>query len=177
MPTGTWIHQTTCQNCNEPFVSLHHEEKWCGLRCKLLDKLELDHKSGCWLYPGAPTCDGYIRISVGSRKDKSRRRVLVHRLSYQMFTGPIGRGLLVCHSCDTPNCIRPDHLFLGTDADNARDSQYKGRKRKRLTDIEVRAIRRLYDQGVLLRQIAKVYDITESMVSRIGRCLAWKHIH
>ena len=177
MPTGTWIHERPCQRCGLPFISLHHEEKWCGLKCKLTDKAVFSAKTGCWLYPGAPSPDGYIRIQIGSRQNKTRRKVLVHRLCYQLFVGKIGRGLVVCHHCDTPACIRPDHLFVGTDQDNATDAQWKGRKRKRLTDDEVRAMRRLRERGDLLSTLAHHFGVTESMVSRIVRGLAWKHIH
>lgn len=66
--------------------------------------------------------DGYGRLRVDGKK------VLAHRASYEEFNGAITDGLLVCHSCDTPSCINPDHLFLGTDKDNFHDSLNKGRR-------------------------------------------------
>jgi hypothetical protein len=75
---------------------------------------------GCWEWRGAKTL-GYGRINVG------RRSILAHRVSYEMANGPIADGLVVCHRCDNPSCVRPDHLFLGTLGDNNADMFAKGR--------------------------------------------------
>lgn len=56
-----------------------------------------------------------------------KRSLLAHRLAYAITYGPIGNGLLVCHKCDNPICVRPDHLFIGTQSDNQRDRVAKGR--------------------------------------------------
>ena len=66
--------------------------------------------------------EGYGRLRVDGKK------VLAHRASYEEFNGVITDGLLVCHVCDTPSCINPDHLFLGTNKDNYTDSVNKGRR-------------------------------------------------
>lgn len=98
---------------------------------------------GCWAwigYTNGPA--GYGMLCVGGRL------VLAHRYSYELHNGPIGDGLFVCHSCDNPICCRPDHLFLGTCAENVRDMVSKGRGRKSsLSSEQMQAIRERYARG------------------------------
>lgn len=78
-------------------------------------------ESGCWLWLGAWQGCGYGHASrnYGNRA--------AQRLMYEHLAGPIPEGMLLCHKCDTPPCVNPDHMFLGTDADNAADKSRKGR--------------------------------------------------
>lgn len=79
---------------------------------------------GCWLWTGSVTKKGYGQISQGRR---GLRPIQVHVASYEIHVGPVPDDKCVLHECDTPNCIRPDHLFLGTEADNTHDMMRKGR--------------------------------------------------
>jgi hypothetical protein len=77
--------------------------------------------SGCWLWTGAVTVEGYGRLRRG------RGDILAHRLSYLIHCGPIPSGAGVLHSCDMPSCVNPDHLRAGSQADNAADIIKRGR--------------------------------------------------
>ena len=79
---------------------------------------------GCWLWQASVTADGYGRMGIGGPGNK---RMLAHRVAWQLYVGKIPDGMLVLHKCDNPPCCNPKHLFLGTDADNARDMSRKGR--------------------------------------------------
>lgn len=81
-------------------------------------------KFGCWEWHGAKKSNRYGHIKRNSHDNGT---IQVHRLAYMLFFGPIPEGLLVCHHCDNPSCVRPEHLFLGTDLDNVRDMIKKGR--------------------------------------------------
>ena len=82
-------------------------------------------ESGCWIWMGAWNGDGYGVVS----KTLTRDFQMAHRVFYTEHKGPIAEGLLVCHRCDTPQCVNPDHLFLGTHMDNMHDMIRKGRQR------------------------------------------------
>src|SRR5687768_3007421 len=77
----------------------------------------------CWEWQGAINANGYGHIRF------SNKTYLAHRLSYEFAFKPITKGLFVCHKCDNPKCVRPDHLFLGTPLDNTLDMMAKGRAR------------------------------------------------
>lgn len=78
------------------------------------------------------------------------RSQLAHRISFELFNGPIGRDLFVCHKCDNRQCLRPDHLFLGDNSDNMQDASQKGRLNiaaRKMTDDAVRNLRFRFDRS------------------------------
>ncbi len=88
---------------------------------RLQSKFIHDPHSGCWLWQGSLTSDGYGRFWLIDR------HVRAHRASYELRYGPIPEGMVVRHKCDVPQCVNPDHLELGTQADNNRDIVTRGR--------------------------------------------------
>ena len=84
--------------------------------------------SGCLLWLGGTDCDGYGRMTITSDGSKSFK--VAHRVAFELRFGDIRGGLFVLHKCDNPLCINPDHLFLGTQRENCRDTARKGRGTK-----------------------------------------------
>ena len=81
----------------------------------------------CWIWEGARQSDGYGTLASGTRLNKSWRTIKTHRFSFELVNGSIPAGMEVCHHCDNPPCVRPDHLFLGTHQDNVADRDRKKR--------------------------------------------------
>lgn len=97
---------------------------WLPLAERFNKKWQPVTETGCWLWTGAIT-KGYGMIGSGLG---DRRTLLAHRVSWELCNGPVPAGLHVLHKCDTPACVNPDHLFLGTHTDNMCDMTKKGRQ-------------------------------------------------
>jgi Autographiviridae endonuclease len=137
-------------------------------------KYEPEPISGCWLWTAAMFNDGYGAFRLG----KEQR---AHRVAYVLANGPIPAGMSVLHRCDTPLCVRPDHLFIGTQADNIRDRDAKGHRAStsgensgnaKLTNAQAREIKRRAGQ-TSQRGLAREFGIAESTVSNIVTGKRW----
>ncbi len=133
----------------------------------------VERTPGCWLWTGARYPRGYGNFNVHGRGRPA------HRVAWELTHGPIPDGRLVCHACDNPGCVRPDHLFLGTQSDNMCDMAAKGRHayprgedhpQARLSNADRAEIRRLYAAGAISQAaIAERFGVCQSHVSRIVR--------
>lgn len=142
---------------------------------------KVQQTEGCWLWTGwrGPGGYGELRLVRGSV------RVRAHRISWELHFGAIPHGMFVCHKCDNPPCVRPDHLFLGTHADNVRDMAAKGRRGNTsgkpykgwLTPEAVRTIRTRYaEDGISRTQLATEFNISRSQASRIISRARWSNV-
>lgn len=139
---------------------------------------KVDKSGGCWIWTGAKTGRGYGVI----RADYVTH--LAHRYSYHLAFGEIPEGLHVCHHCDNPPCVNPEHLFLGTSKDNMQDAKMKGRTtlgekngRSKLTEEDVLEIIRLkIVDGMKSVDIAQSYGIGRTYVDIIVRGERWSHL-
>lgn len=128
----------------------------------------------CWGWTGC-TVNGYGSLGPVKRETGTRR---AHRIRYELVYGAIKEGLFVLHTCDNRSCTNPDHLELGSQADNLRQMAVRERTgNRKLTNQQAIDIKALWDQGWTLKIIARKYGIDPSTAhSVIRKRKAWKHL-
>jgi len=136
----------------------------------------------CWLWKTGCTPAGYGETFHGGTV------LYTHRVSWELAYGPIPDGLSVCHHCDVRHCVRPDHLFVGTQLDNIRDMWAKGRHdplpiyhgeqnaNSKLTENDIRSLRAARAAGARPKDLAIIYGIDRHNVWAICTRKAWKHV-
>ncbi len=122
--------------------------------------------SGCWLWIRGTNGAGYGRIYKPVK-------MAAHRYAWQLYKGEIQQGEQVLHRCDTPLCVNPEHLFIGTNDDNMRDKNRKRRGTVKLTEQQVATIKLSSQTNTSL---AKQYGVCDSTISDIRTKTTWKHV-
>ena len=143
-------------------------------------------EDGCWLWMGHRNKKSQYGIfGVGSRTDGTRRVVLAHRFIYELKHGKLpGPHIKVCHTCDNHPCVRDDHFFVGTQADNIADMITKGRDRKlsgehhpcaKITASDAENIRLIYAAGGVTQTVlAARFGLTQGHINNILRHRVWR---
>lgn len=140
-------------------------------------KVRIGSTEDCWPWQGFIWKHGYGNF--GTREQER----LAHRWAWKLTNGTIPADTLVCHACDNRRCCNPSHLFLGTYTDNYTDAVTKGRSSRgeahpisKLTERQVRTIRRKAATGVTFYALGKQFNVADIHIARIVRRLAWRHV-
>lgn len=185
-------HDETMKNACRELPKLTPKDK-----ARFCSKIKIDESDRCWEWSGAPNRFGYRLMKIGGRDGVN---FFSHRISYSLFVGRIPQGLCVCHKCDNPACVNPNHLWLGTKTENTADRHAKGRSRgpvgmaniavrcpwrmargekngvSKLTTSGVIKIRKLRKSGMPLRVIAKKFNVCHKTVMNIEKGRCWRHV-
>lgn len=153
---------------------------------RIIKGMKINAESGCWEWVKCIQANGYGRVTYRYKTQGA------HRLAYEAFKGAIPDGMDVCHTCDIPHCVNPEHLFVGTRKANMEDCVAKGRQSKgeilsvkrrgekhygsKLTDADVRQIRILAQNGVRRVEIAATFRVVKSTIDKIVSRENWRHI-
>lgn len=199
----------TCAQCGRPFAPRRPTRRYCSVQCsternrrplaiRFWEKVR--KTEGCWLWTAARLPSGYGVIGNGVERGAM---AYAHRVAYELSKGPIPQGYFVCHTCDNPPCVNPDHLFAAPPSGNHADMDGKGRGfvprltgdqhparlhperlargeksgRARLTEAAVRDIRtRHADNGISGAALAREFGVSKRTVLLILRRETWAHI-
>ena len=183
-----------CAHCKRRFFrrgdqipSRWERQRFCSRECvkrsvrafsldKFMSKVQPEPNSGCWLWDGFVDAKGYGTFCNDAKKTGA------HRASWQIFRGPIPTGLSILHACDMPQCVNPDHLFLGTQADNLRDAREKGRLTGRKGSLHPLALLneadvvRIRNDTRLAKLIAADYGVSIGAIRSILKRRNWAHV-
>jgi len=183
VPSGMAV---CCLCNNRRCVNPNHMsiESWAGVDRKPLDvrfweRVDVRGEDECWPWVGSVVERGYGVLFI-----QGEDSVLAHRYSWTIHNGLIPDGLFVCHHCDNPPCVNPQHLFLGTNLDNIQDMVRKGRHtigernaRAKLTSDQVLRVRELYSSGKYTQEeLADMFKVCVSNVYQIVTGKIWKHL-
>lgn len=159
------------------FLSGHNATNPLSAKEIIRTRSIINPETGCWEWQKPLHIRGYGQVCHDAKQ------VLAHRFSYETFKGEIPDGLHVCHTCDNRKCVNPDHLWLGTNADNTTDKVRKGRHVygtkahcAKLSDEKVLEIVNLVEGGMSQGKVAKMYGISQPVVSRIMSGESWAHV-
>ena len=143
---------------------------------RLLEKVEVVTESGCWIFMGNLSANGYGVIGNDFKDDK--KLYSAHRKTFEHFIGEIPKGLNVCHKCDVPSCCNPNHLFLGTQKQNMVDCKEKGRNsiadkngKSKITLEQANLIMQCKREGKNLKDLSRELPISYWQVYAIANGL------
>jgi hypothetical protein len=201
-----------CEKCGRVFAprrrdTAHHAQRYCSKNCagsmgaparksnpgapghgplappEVRFWRHVDKSGECWVWTGHKHRFGYGLFALSGRQ-----RVTAHRFSFYLSNGPIPDELCVCHKCDNPSCVRPNHLELGSQAYNVKDMWSKRRANpgwaggekngmSKLTEEAVRDIRSRYATGKVSQYaLAREYGVTRPLIGMIVRGQIWQHL-
>lgn len=155
-----------------------HEDHRLDAQLRLLSRVKFDLETGCWLWVGCLTSGGYGSIRFRLKTYRA------HRLAYEVFRDEITLPS-VCHTCDTPRCINPFHLFQGTQSDNMKDAALKGgcfhnrgsgNSNAILTETEVLDMRTQYGLGVPVATLASQFGVCHATAWGVSTGRTWRHV-
>ena len=165
-----------CKSGEDPNSTEH-------ILARIFNRIIINPDTNCWNWQGTVNLQGYATMGI------NRKTRLVHRVLYQLLGNTIPSKMLLCHHCDNPKCVNPNHLFVGTQSDNMKDSFNKGRIKPpiislygekngmcKLTQDQVLEIRSLSSRGLSYSVIASKFHISPSHAGHIITGSRWQYL-
>jgi hypothetical protein len=162
------VKQYPCETCSV-LCYKKYKKAFCSDMCRFLSYV--DKTETCWLWNGGKGRKGYGKFSF-----RGNKTAVASRVSYELFHGPVEENMFVCHTCDVPLCVNPEHLWMGTHQENMMDMTQKGRQSSILTPKIVYQIRKLFNEGITNSELCEKFKKSSSQISNIIARRIWKHV-
>lgn len=154
---------------------------------------KVDKQDGCWNWKASKDRDGYGHAHYYLQPGNIKKQIRAHRFAMMISGYTIPAGYVVCHKCDNPSCVNPDHLFIGTPNDNNQDKVRKGRQtslpgsKNSMAKLDEETARKIkqetivgnrvgYNNGSNVKEVAAKYGVHTETVRLIARGITWRHI-
>lgn len=141
---------------------------------RFMESVSPEPNSGCWLWTGNVNKNGYGRFGF------NKKVFLAHRVSYQYFCNADIDKKIVCHKCDVPSCVNPDHIFAATPDVNSKDMVAKGRQSKGdarpMSKLTPGAVAHIREKAMTQREYARLYGVSQSKISMAQSGKTWRHL-
>lgn len=187
--------QDICLVCGKSYYKYRNVLKYCSRKCssqtrkinvdenynekirvRIKQNITIYKETGCWVWTRYKSELGRGNLWYNGKTIASAR------VSYMVFKGNIPENYYVCHACDNPTCVNPDHLWIGTYQDNTNDRENKKRGAKgekisisKLKEFMICEIKKDRVSGMTQQAIAEKYNVHQSTISNILRNRTWKH--
>ncbi len=161
------------------FTNYDKAPKYDSLKDYLFDSFDIKNSDECWIWKRS-----FKKFGYGNAWWKGKHHS-AHRLVYEYYNGEIPFSMNVCHKCDNPKCVNPNHLFLGSYLENNRDRKTKGRNSNtngeknpfsKLNDNQVIDIKKRLKDGESVRLLADKFKVNYHTIHKIKIGINWKHI-
>lgn len=141
------------------------------------NKVDIQGPDECWPWNAGRNGRGYGQFKLNGRARSA------HRVAFELHHQRSPIGTAVCHTCDVKLCCNPAHLYDGSNAQNVADAVARGlhprgerHGRSKLTEVQVTAMRRLFEEGATLANLARQFSVSDVTAGRICRRQIWRHI-
>jgi len=149
---------------------------------RFMDKVEMIPDCGCWIWMGSLDASGRKSTRRYGTMFYNGKREQAHRVSWEIYNGQIPKHMLVLHRCDTPSCVNPNHLFIGTHLDNMKDCINKNRRVNHIGTLNGHAklsaddIMKIKMDNRTPKEIAHTYNMSRNHIYKILNGNVWKHL-
>lgn len=175
-PRNTHAYWAKAKYCGHACAGKANSERFAAIRPTKRDKFEqqIAKSDGCWIWTGLTDKDGYGLLNYDGVQYRA------NRVALELDGRPVSEGLYACHHCDTPACVRPDHLYAGTPLENSRDAVARGQsprgERQHMAKLTEDAVRHIRSSSESEKALALKFGVSDAAIYMVRAGKTWRHV-